>query len=135
MCAHPVKPYTPKHAMAASEPAFCAHAVAIDEEALRQMHPLQALLATMLPWINAGEAPDYAAGEEAPPDQDRQGGERHAVPAGGGGAPAAAAAQRGQGGEPDVARAAGNGLMEDYGAYGFESDTDEDEADSHPAGH
>lgn len=100
------------------------------------MHPLQALLATVLPWINAGEAPDYAA-EDGPPDQAQPGEGRRAAPAQGGAAAAAAAGgvRAGQGGEPELARAAGNGLMDDWGAYGFESDTDEEgEADQHPAG-
>lgn len=38
---------------------------AMDEHRLRQMHPLQALLQTLLPWVNAGQVPNYAADEAA----------------------------------------------------------------------
>lgn len=39
----------------------------MDLETLRRMHPLQALLRTLLPWVNAGRAPDFAAEAEAGP--------------------------------------------------------------------
>ncbi len=38
---------------------------AISEEELRNMNPVIALLRSMLPWVNAGEQPDYAAPEGA----------------------------------------------------------------------
>ena len=31
------------------------------EEELQQVHPLAALLRSLLPWVNLGQAPDYAA--------------------------------------------------------------------------
>ena len=37
----------------------------VDEETLRAMHPLEALLRTLLPWVNAGEDPDHGAQEGA----------------------------------------------------------------------
>jgi hypothetical protein len=52
----------------------CA-AGAMNEEALRGMHPLQALLRTLLPWVNAGQAPDYAAQEEAAEEEGGAAGE------------------------------------------------------------
>ncbi|CAL8471120.1 g10662 [Coccomyxa elongata] len=39
----------------------------MDLETLRRMHPLQALLRTLLPWVNAGRAPDFGAEAEAGP--------------------------------------------------------------------
>lgn len=40
----------------------------MDERELREMHPLQALLRTLLPWVNAGQVPDYAADDNAAAD-------------------------------------------------------------------
>ena len=37
----------------------------MDEETLRAMHPLEALLRSLLPWVNAGEEPDYEGAEPA----------------------------------------------------------------------
>ena len=84
----------------------CACADPLDEEALRRMHPLQALLQTLLPWVNAGQAPDYGAQEEGAGGQDA------AAPHG-----ASEQVQNG-GGAPDGADA-------DYADYAFESDDDE----------
>ena len=36
----------------------------VDEETLRAMHPLAALLRTLLPWVNAGEEPDYGSEDD-----------------------------------------------------------------------
>ncbi len=41
-------------------------AVQLDEQQLQHMGPLRALLQSLLPWVNAGQAPDYEAdGEQA----------------------------------------------------------------------
>ena len=37
----------------------------VDEETLRAMHPLEALLRTLLPWVNAGEEPEHGSQDEA----------------------------------------------------------------------
>ncbi len=36
----------------------------IDEDTLRAMHPLAALLRTLLPWVNAGEEPEYGSEDD-----------------------------------------------------------------------
>lgn len=42
-------------------------AVRLEQEQLQEMGPLRALLQSLLPWVNAGQVPDYEAeGEEAP---------------------------------------------------------------------
>jgi hypothetical protein len=48
-----------------SQSLSCHDAAPVNEETLQQMHPLQALLRTLLPWVNAGETPDYAAEDAA----------------------------------------------------------------------
>ncbi|CAL5228630.1 g11796 [Coccomyxa viridis] len=41
--------------------------VRLEQEQLQEMGPLRALLQSLLPWVNAGQVPDYEAeGEEAP---------------------------------------------------------------------
>ncbi len=49
-----------------------AHAEPMEEAALREMHPLQALLRTLLPWVNAGQVPDYAAETDAALEGERR---------------------------------------------------------------
>ncbi len=44
----------------------CMPAVRLEQEQLQNMGPLRALLQSLLPWVNAGQVPDYEAeGEEA----------------------------------------------------------------------
>ena len=51
--------------LAAVQARVAANGGQVDEETLRAMHPLEALLRSMLPWVNAGEqpAPEGAAEE------------------------------------------------------------------------
>ena len=41
-------------------------------DALRDMHPLVALLRSLMPWANEGQQPDYGAEEEEQRDQRQQ---------------------------------------------------------------
>lgn len=43
------------------------------EEELQQVNPLAALLRSLLPWVNLGQAPDYAADGD---DQQQQQGQQ-----------------------------------------------------------
>lgn len=70
------------------------------------MHPLQALLQTLLPWVNAGQAPEYGAQDGG------AGGEDAAAPHG--------AREQEQNGDGDQ-----NGVHADYADYAFESDEEE----------
>lgn len=61
-------------AAAARGQAGAAPQMSADE--LRATNPLLMLLQSMLPWVNAGEQPDYAAagdGADGPPQQQQQG--------------------------------------------------------------
>eukprot|EP00878_Enallax_costatus_P032169 GHUV01035280.1.p1 GENE.GHUV01035280.1~~GHUV01035280.1.p1 ORF type:complete len:110 (+),score=87.95 GHUV01035280.1:640-969(+) len=48
-------------------------ATAMSEEQLRTANPLLMLLQSMLPWVNAGQQPDYAAGDAQQRQQQQQG--------------------------------------------------------------
>ena len=53
-----------------------ASAAQLDEQQLQHMGPLRALLQSLLPWVNAGQAPDYEADGEQSAHQ-ANGSEQH----------------------------------------------------------
>ena len=56
---------------------FCLLAAAqLDEQQLQQMGPFRALLESLLPWVNAGQAPDYGA-EGEHENHEANGSEQH----------------------------------------------------------
>lgn len=85
------------------------------------MHPIQALLQTLLPWVNAGEAPDYDVQDTAEED-----GADHS--AGQGAAPQDEAVVGAGQQQHENGTAAASGAAEDYADYAFESDEEEEPA-------
>ena len=45
---------------------------AVEEGRMQVLRPVLALLQTMLPWVNRGQAPDYAAEDDAAREAARQ---------------------------------------------------------------
>ena len=52
------------------------------EEELRNANPLMMLLRSLLPWVNAGQQPDYGAGAGGPGDDEDNAGGEGGAPAG-----------------------------------------------------
>ena len=56
---------------------FClVPAAQLDEQQLQQMGPFRALLESLLPWVNAGQTPDYGA-EGEHENHEANGSEQH----------------------------------------------------------